>query len=168
MYLNLSRQASLVVRNVRSSSDVGGYTYFQFSPDIDLLEVRADNVVVGYELKGYRRKTRSIDAPQFYEGIDQALAYLLNPVSSPLASTFVGSIFDYVYVVHPGGSQVEKLGPVIRECTPLGLIVVDRGWSTEIVEPRKNPFLNEQMKSFFLGCLDRFKTYMTYSVNPIQ
>ena len=83
LYNLLRQRGSRIFQNVRTSTNLGGYRYFQFSPDIDLLEVRRDRTVVGYELKGYIRKARSVAAPLFYEGVGQALAYLLNPVSSP-------------------------------------------------------------------------------------
>ena len=43
---------SQIFQKVRASKDTGGYRYFSFSPDIDLLEVRPNGKVVGYELKG--------------------------------------------------------------------------------------------------------------------
>ena len=123
----LWQRGSQVFRNVRTSSDTGGYTYFHFSPDIDVLEVRKDNTVVGYELKGERRRAGHIEPPMFYHGIDQALAYLVNPVRTPGASTFTGSIFDYVYIVHPANSDIGRLGDLLERVTPVGLVVVDRG-----------------------------------------
>ena len=61
----------------------------------------------------------------FYEGIDQALAYLVNPMSSPVVDSpdsFVGSIFDQVYIVHPAGSEIQRLADLLQRCTPIGLI----------------------------------------------
>ena len=63
MFNILRQRGSRIFQKVRSSSDVGGYRYFNFSPDIDLLEVRRDSTVVGYELKGERRKGRQVEAP---------------------------------------------------------------------------------------------------------
>ena len=104
----------------------------------------------------------------FYEGLDQALAYALNPLSSPLSSSFAGSVFDLVYLVHPAGSGVEKLADLIQRCTPVGLIVVDHQGSTEVVTPQPNPYLDVNLKRYFLEHLDAFKAYTKYRVNPIQ
>jgi hypothetical protein len=125
--------------------------------------------VIAYELKGYRRRGRgNVVPPQFYEGIDQALAYLVNPVASPLSSSFAGSIFDQVYIVHPEGSQVDRLTDLLQRCTPLGLVVVDPQQTTEVVEPKPNPYLNADLKQYFLSHLDAFEKYTKYRVNPIQ
>ncbi len=164
----LWQQNSRVYQQVRSSSDVGGYRYFQFSPDIDLLEVRRDGSVVAYELKGERRKGQNVEPPPFYEGIDQGLADLVNPISSPLSREFAGSIFDHAYVVHPAGSQIGRLADLLERCTPLGLIVVDRKGTKELVKPKPNPYLSLDMKAYFLQHLDALETYTTFKVNPIQ
>ncbi len=168
LYNRLRQRHSTVLQKVRASKDVGGYRDFGFSPDIDLLEIRQNGEVVGYELKGYRRKGRSTEPPSFYEGIDQALAYLVNPIRSPFAQSFAGSIFDHVYVVHPEGSGIDKLADLLEKCTPVGLVVVERSKTTEIVKPRKNPYLNDDLKSLFLDRLDTFQAYTTIRVNPIQ
>lgn len=159
---------SLVFRNVRSSKDVGGYRYFSFSPDINLLEVRPSGTVVAYELKGYRKAGNMVKAPPHYEGIHQALAMLRNPVSSPLSQSFAGSIFDFSYIVHPDGSDIDSLADLIRLCTPLGLIVVDHRGTRELVKPRPNPFLDRAMKEYFISRLDTLESYLELKVNPIQ
>ena len=173
----LHRKGSHLLQKVRASKNVGvgnraglvgDYRYFQFSPDIDLLEVRPGGAVIGYELKGYRRAGREIKAPIYYEGLDQALAYLMNPVSSPFAESFVGSIFDNVYLVHPAGSNVEKLADLIQRCTPLGLGVVDQNGVKELVKPKPNPYLSPELKAYFLDRLDAFQIYTQYKINPIQ
>ena len=164
----LWQRGSSVFQKVRTSSDTGGYSYFHFSPDIDLLEVRKDKTVVGYELKGERRRAKQIEPPLFYEGVDQALAYLVNPISTPGASTFTGSIFDYLYIVHPANSQVTKLADLLERITPIGLVVVDRKRTTEVVKPKLNPYLSSNLRDHFLGRLDAFKSYTTFTVNPIQ
>ena len=160
--------ASRILQKVRESKDVGGYRYFSFSPDVDLLEVRKDETVVGYELKGYRRSKREMKPPSPYEGIDQALAILKNPIRSPLSKAFAGSIFDYSYLVHPEGSMVDTLADLLSLCTPIGLIVVSHRGVKELVKPKRNPFLDDSMKSFFVSRLDTLSTYKKFIVNPIQ
>ena len=159
---------SQIFQKVRASKDVGGYRYFSFSPDIDLLEVRQNGTVVGYELKGYRKFGKTTKPPSHYEGIDQAMAILKNPVSSPLSDSFAGSVFDYSYIVHPDGSQVDELADLLQLCTPLGLIVVDHNGTREVVKPKRNPFLDQDMRSYFVSRLDTLSAYTRFKVNPVQ
>ena len=159
---------SQIFQKVRSSKSTGVYGYFNFSPDIDLLEVRPNGKVVGYELKGRSRSKGSWNPPPFYEGIDQAMAMLKNPVTSPWAHVFEGSIFDEVYLVHPAGSGVEQLLDLLELCTPVGVIVVSHEGTKELVKPKPNPFADTEMKRFFLNHLHAFEAYTNYRVNPLQ
>lgn len=114
MYTVLRKNQSIVLKAVRQSKNVGGYRYFWFSPDVDLLEVRPNGAIIGYELKGYVKKGRQHSPPLYYEGLHEAMAYLVNPRYSPLThSEFAGSVFDYVYLVHPAPTRSEgKLNPL--------------------------------------------------------
>lgn len=169
MYRILRRKnQSQIFQKVRISKDTGGYRYFRFSPDVDLLEVRPNRKVVGYELKGFRKSGRDMAAPPYYEGIDQALAMLKNPESSPISGSFAGSIFDEVYVVHPLGSDIEQLADLLELTTPIGLVVVSHQGTKEVVKPKPNPFLSEEMKAYFLERLDSLESYTKFKVNPVQ
>ncbi len=169
MYHVLRRNnQSHIFQKVRASKDTGGYRYFGFSPDIDLLEVRPNGRVVGYELKGYMKSKGSWNPPSYYEGIDQALAMLKNPVRSPVSDSFAGSVFDEVYIVHPQGSDIAKLADLLELCTPLGLVVVSHEGTKEIVKPKPNPFLCQEMKDHFLARLETLETYTRIKVNPVQ
>lgn len=169
LYMQLQRKfGSQVFKAVRASKNVGGYRYFSFSPDIDLLEVRSTDKVIGYELKGYRRVGREMKPPTHYEGIDQAMALLMNPVSSPLGRSFSGSVFDSVYLAHPEGSHVDDLAELLEKCTPIGLVVMSRTGIREIVHPKPNPFLNEDLKSMFLSNLVALESYKRFRVNAVQ
>lgn len=159
---------SQIFQKVRGSKDTGGYRFFSFSPDIDLLEVRPNGKVVGYELKGYLKSRGSWNPPSYYDGIDQALAMLKNPVSSPLSDSFAGSVFDEIYVVHPGGSDIERLADLLQLCTPIGLIIVNHQGTKEIVKPKANPFLKQDMKDYFLARLETLEAYTKFQVNPVQ
>ncbi|MFH1032575.1 MAG: hypothetical protein V1767_08465 [Chloroflexota bacterium] len=75
---------STILKCVRGSKDIGGYKYFNFSPDIDLLEVRKNGIIVGYELKGVTKSAKGHTNPIYYSGLDEALSYLINPISSPI------------------------------------------------------------------------------------
>lgn len=163
---------STILKCVRGSKDVGGNRYFYFSPDIDLLEIRSNGIIIGYELKGYRKSGRSQTSPSLHEGIDQALFYLINPVSTPVSeSTFTGSIFDYVYLVHPQlsyYSRIESVANLVNLCTPLGLIYVDYSGPKEIVKPKKNPFVKEDVKQLFLHHLESFRSSFEYRLSLVQ
>ena len=164
----LRNNRSRIFQKVRASKDTGGYRYFTFSPDIDLMEIRPSGKVVGYELKGYLKSGGSWNPPSYYEGIDQALAMLKNPIRSPASDSFAGSVFDEVYIVHPEGSDIERLADLLRLCTPLGVIVVSHQGTKEIVKPKANPFLSQDMKDHFLSRLDTLEAYTRIRVNPVQ
>lgn len=169
----LRRNNGIVLKAVRGSKDIGSHRYFYFSPDIDLLEVRKNGLIVGYELKGYRKSKSGYDIPPYYAGIDEALAYLINPVGSPMSqSTFAGSILDYVYLVHPRQEthhdRLESLLQLLNLCTPIGLIAVDHSRSQELVKPKRNPFVKEDVKQLFLRHLDKFQASFEYRLSLAQ
>ena len=127
-----SRSGSLVLRNVRTSKGTGSLVY-RFQPDVDLLEVTKTGKVIGYELKGAQRAGKGdIKWPMFYEGFDQALALLLNPLSHDKSKKH--SIFDEVWLVHPkvtpslhaGHYDAANTGmaEMIRRFAPVGFMTV--------------------------------------------
>ena len=162
------KYGSKVFKAVKASKDIGGYRYFSFSPDIDLLEVRPNGKVVAYELKGYRRAGKEMKPPMHYEGIDQALAMLMNPMGSPLSQGPAGSVFDSVYLAHPEGSHVEGLSALLDQCTPIGLVVMSYRGIREVVPPKPNPFLNPELKGMFLSNLAALDSYTRFRVNAVQ
>ena len=164
----MHKNESQIFQKVRQSKNVGDYRHFRFSPDVDLLEVRPKGTVVGYELKGYHKTGREMKPPTYYEGVDQALALLKNPVSSPHSRDFGGSVFDNVYLVHPEGSQVGELADLLEMCTPIGLIVMNHTGTKEVVKPKPNPFVNRDLKSLLISNLDKLDAYRKIRVNPIQ
>ncbi len=191
--LSQRNQGSRFFKAVRTSKSISNKGFFSFIPDIDLLEVRVDNSVVGYELKGLqkakgsidhtrviptRRKVRSIEGMKpftFYEGLDQALTYLINPIVSPISDKFPShaSIFDYVYLVHPereitSGTAISAFANMVKNCTPVGLIYISHNWWKEIVSPKPNPFLNQELKELFLQNLEAFNIYTKFKLSLIQ
>ena len=124
--------------------------------------------MIGYELKGDRKRSKSIDPPMYYAGVDEALAYLVNPVSSPSSPTFAGSIFDEVWLVHPAGSAIPQMADLISKLTPLGLMTLSHKAVDVVVRARPNPYLDEKLKAEFLDHLDAFDTYRRFKVKPIQ
>lgn len=173
MYQILKRNGGTILKRVRSSKNVGGYRYFTFSPDIDMLEIRKNSTIVGYELKGTRKSEGVSTPPAYYEGVDEALAYLVNPIANPVSkSNFAGSIFDYVYLVHPiqniPHSGLEPLVNLLNQCTPIGMITVDYSGSKEVVKPKQNPFVSEEMKHLFLQNLHHFSSALEYTLSLEQ
>ena len=77
-------------------------------------------------------------------------------------------MFDEVYVVHPEDSGIGRLADLLQLCTPLGLVVVNHQETKEIVKPKPNPFMSQEMKDYFLARLDTLDTYTRISVNPVQ
>ena len=173
-----TQKGSYILRNVRASKAIGNYEYYTFSPDVDLLEVTKTGKVIGYELKGERKLARSIVPPSFYEGFDQAIALLMNPVGKPNGLT--GSIFDEVWLVHPNayltGSDLRKesedqrleMAELVRRFSPIGFMRVSHSGIHIESKADINPDLNPALKAHFLEHLDKFQTYEKYSVKPIQ
>ena len=170
-------QGSRYFKAVRSSKNIGAYSqYFNFIPDMDLIEVRTDNSVIGYELKGLQKsKSKGMQSVNFYEGLDQALSYLINPTLSPLSDTLPAqaSIFDYVYLVHPEREPVNErhrnaFSKLVQDCTPVGLIYVSHNRWREVVSAKPNPFLHLDLKSFYLQNLDAFEQYTKFKLSLVQ
>ena len=113
-------------------------------------------------------RSKSVEPPQYYEGIDEALAYLLNPVASPSSASFAGSIFDEVWVVHPDGSGIVEMSDLVSRLTPLGIMTLNNSGVKVIVRAKTNPYLDQTLKAAFLASLWSFETYQHYKVKPIQ
>ena len=170
LYIWLQNRGSIILQRLRQGRHLAAGGGFYFSPDIDMVEIRSEGTIVGYELKGMKKKQRSYDPPPYYDGLDQALGYLINPVTSPLSvGTPMQSIFDYVYLVHPRYSMPfapvnpEAFNPVINACTPIGYLQVDYERVEEIVPPKKNPFVSEDVKKLFLKNLESFEKASIHS-----
>ena len=163
-----TNRGSQVFQKVRASKDVGGYQYFAFSPDIDLLEVTPANKVIAYELKGYRKRGGEMQPPMFYEGIDEGLANLLNPRTAPSPFVDQGSIFDEAWVVHPEGSNIERMVAPLAEQTPLGLMVIDHKGVRIPLRAKPNPYLDANLKGLFLENLGAFDAATRFKIKPIQ
>ena len=76
--------------------------------------------------------------------------------------------FDYSYIVHPEGSQIDALADLLETCTPLVLVVVDHCGTREVVKPKPNPFLDQNLKSYFTSRLDTLEAYTSFRGNPVQ
>ena len=128
---------------------------YNFKSEVDVLEIQRDNTIIGYELKGYRKRKGAYEPPNYYLGLDQALSYLVNPLvfKDKNLGLFYGSIFDYVYLVHPRGNNdtdIQRISDVIEKCTPIGFMLLDDHDVEEIIKPKKNPFASSEIQQMFL------------------
>lgn len=137
--------------------------YYWCAPDIDVIEVRTDGNVVGYELKGARRhKSGQADFPSIYDGIGQAVAYLDLPrICEGERRLFEGGVFDQVYVVY--ARQTGKLDE--GESRTLGLVPIGGIFAIpdgrfEIAKAAPpNPIQCIAAKEHFLRNLDSLKRH---------
>ena len=139
----------------RVSHNVGkGNWFFWFAPDADVIEVWNAQTVFGYELKGMRKAPKGgYEVPSVYAGLDEALAYLVNPSLVEIQGSkpeFLGSIFDFVYLVHPTHFD-PRITDMVEKCTPIGLATIDYNGFREVVQAKPNPFMNTKVKERFLS-----------------
>jgi len=163
LFKTLWARGSKVFQKVFHNVGRGEWNYW-FAPDVDMLEVRADGTVVGYELKGFRRGKEGYEPPALYAGLDQAVAYLGLPWVN---ARFEGSLFDYVYLVHMSeeatvSEGIVHMSEVIARCTPLGFIVANYDRVEEMVTPKANPFKSEAVKKLFLDHLQVLESYRRF------
>jgi hypothetical protein len=140
---------------------------FWFAPDVDVLEIRSDSIIVAYELKGARRRKSEIGWPGFYDGLGQALAYLNLPIVwENHRPKFKGGAFDYVYLVHARPkSELSDYERRVLSLVPMigfGVMLPD-GTFEGIVEPIENPISDKEAKSHFLAHLDTLDNFSTSS-----
>lgn len=144
-----------VVHNLFGAPARAAPFLYNFKSEVDVLEIQRDNTIIGYELKGYRKRKGAYEPPNYYLGLDQALSYLVNPLvfKDKNLGLFYGSIFDYVYLVHPLGNNdtdIQRISDVIEKCTPIGFMLVDDHDVEELVKPKKNPFASSEIQQMFL------------------
>jgi len=149
-----------IFQKVFHNISIGASWQFWFAPDADLIEVTKEGTFIGYELKGVTAKKQAYEFPAVYQGLDEALAYLRNPViSRGEEKTFNASLFDYVYLVHAGNVSDESMCKVIDQCTPIGFMLIDYEGTKEIVKPKENPFASKETKQMFLNNLSVLDSY---------
>lgn len=138
--------------------------HYGASPDIDVLEAKPEEeLFIGYEIKGDRKRNGDYEPQPWYKGLDQALAYLMLPVIVEESCQQIeidpnerSGILDYVYLIHPVeethiGKKVER----IFENVPVGLMFAERrkgkvkGFHT-IVDAERNPVQSKPAKDLFL------------------
>lgn len=133
-----------------------GWDYW-CAPEVDVIEIKEDTTIIGYELKGARKyKDGSTDQnwPGFYDGLGQALAYLDLPKiveNSEFRST--GGAFDFVYLVHARPeAKFEEYEQKVFDLLPIGFIIaLSDGTFVKVHEAKPNPLRDEETKRHFLS-----------------
>jgi hypothetical protein len=112
-----------------------------------MIKTGYDLIITGYEAKGYTlNKQKKWSPPAFGEGLDQALALLMNGA-------------DFAYLVHPEPKRSEDKLELKELCERyanyLGLIIVsnDLTYYNEIKKPEKNPYSYRDRKRDMLTAL---------------
>lgn len=141
--------------------------YYYCAPDIDVIEIRQDENLVAYELKGARKHHSGLpDYPAFYDAIGQTIAYLDLPwIQENDQRKFAGGAFDQVYIVCAGGSATIEAGDArILGTVPLGaMIALPDGQFVTIKEAPHNPIQDVRAKEHFLQNLNSLDKHTTRS-----
>ena len=138
--------------------------YYYCSPEVDVIEVRKDGIIVAYELKGSRiHKSGLPDFPDVFDAMGQALAYLDLPGVHEKSgrSLFVGGIFDFVNVVC--ARHTPDLDARETRClsiVPIGaMLALPDGRLVTSKEAPRNPSQNRQAKEHFLQNLNTLEKH---------
>jgi len=138
-------------RKARSNRD----WFYYCAPEIDIIEVRTDNVVIAYELKGVRKHRTGLgDFPTLFDAMGQALAYLNLPGVHDMDGRpiFEGGVFDFVYAVCARStSDVDSGEQRTLNLLPIGaMLALPDGRFVMVREAPVNPHQNLQAKEHFL------------------
>lgn len=145
-----SRESTVFSKLPYIKGDIIGRRRYIFTTQPNMLEIKKDNTIIGYKVEEYKKRKGEYEPPAVYKGLDKALAYLGNPVVEEAGekAVFRGSVFDYIYLVHSGDDRI--MSEVIDKCTPIGFILVSYDDITEVVKPKRNPLVNDEVKKMFL------------------
>jgi hypothetical protein len=163
LYLGAKRRNSKVFFKLKHNISLNREWSFYFAPDIDMLEITPEEEIIGYEAKGQQKRKSSYNWPSLYAGLDEALFYLRLPYVDN--KKFDGGGIDKVFVVHahPEPKKIiedEKLGLKIYELTPIGLLcVTPEREIKKLIEAKKNPILNKNMKNLLLQNLNTLENF---------
>lgn len=132
--------------------------------DMDVVEVTANNMIIGYELKGYRKLKGNPEPPGLYEGLDQALNYLNLPYvfSKDNKMLFDGGVPDYVYLVHARqNAEFQDYEKRVFSVTPIGFIIAtpDEEFH-KVQEAKQNPIQSKEAKKHFLSNLNSIQKFL--------
>lgn len=139
--------------------------------DIDVLEITKANVIIGYELKGYRKYKKRYEPPSPFEGLSQTFQYLNLPYvmknnrNAKSEVLFDGGIFDFVYLVHAqANAEFPSNEKRIFGITPIGFIIVTPdGKFHKVQEAKNNPIQSKEAKEHFLKNLDSLEQFSVNS-----
>jgi hypothetical protein len=141
--------------------------YYWCAPEVDVIEVRNDSTVVGYELKGSRQHRSSCpDFPAIYDAIGQAVAYLDLPrVCEGNHRRLEGGVFDFVYAVCARATpDIDDGEKKILGVVPIGaMLALTDGRFVTVKEAPRNPIQGEQAKEHFLQNLNSLEKHSTCS-----
>lgn len=128
--------------------------YYYCAPDIDVIEIRQDEKLIAYELKGARKHHSGIpDSPPLSDAIGQAIAYLDLPwIYENDHRKFVGGAFDQVYIVCARATAaIDDSEPRILDTVPLGaMLALPDGQFVTIKEAPHNPIQDIRAKDHLL------------------
>ncbi|MBF6570967.1 MAG: hypothetical protein IVW54_19045 [Candidatus Binataceae bacterium] len=137
--------------------------YYWCAPELDLIEVRPDGRVVGYELKGARQHKSGLpDFPAMYDGIGQAVAYLdLPTICEGQRRLFEGGVFDGVYLVCARErAKIDESERRVLGVVPIGgMLALPDGQFETVKEAPQNPIQNVGAKKHFLQNLDSLEKH---------
>lgn len=143
-----------------------GWNYYT-GTDIDVLEITIHNMIVGYELKGFRKHKGDMEPPGLYEGLDQALNYLNLPYicDKDNKMLFDGGIFDYVYLVHARqNAEFQDYERRVFGVAPVGFIITTpNNEFHKVYEAKRNPIQDKEAKEHFLKNLSSLKKFVYVS-----
>lgn len=132
--------------------------------DMDVVEITADDTIIGYELKGYRKYKGNPEPPGLYEGLDQALNYLNLPYvfNKNNETLFNGGVPDYVYLIHTRqNAEFQDYERRVFSVTPIGFIIatLDNKFH-KVHEAKQNPIQSKETKEHFLSNLNSLGKFL--------
>lgn len=132
--------------------------------DMDVVEITADNTIISYELKGYRKFKGNPEPPGLYEGFDQALNYLNLPYvfNKSTETLFNGGVPDYVYLVHARqNAEFQDYEQRVFSVTPIGFIIATpNNEFHKVHEAKQNPIQSQEAKRHFLDNLNSLSKFL--------
>ena len=163
LYREARERGSRTYFKIKHNYSASRNWYYVFGPDIDFLEIREDNSLIGSECKGQRRYKQEYSWPQPYSGLDEGLAYLTMPyLFENNELKFNGGALDQVYVFHacPKPNEIREIYLRIVSLTPLGYgVVTPNGQITLLQNAKPNPLHNTEAKQHLLEHLESLKDF---------
>lgn len=168
MRLFARRRGSRVLFKISHNLSLDRGWHFWCAPDMDLVEVRPDNTIVAYEVKGQHKQKGESDWPAIHDGLDQALAYLTLPkVTNEKTNCrmFAGGAVDLVYLVHPLPS---KDSPAQEDLNVISLTPVGFMGVLHLSTPRRPQMTETEIKAILIQQLNRIIEVVPAKQNPLQ